>query len=308
MSEEAREIAISGLMQSAPKLDRAAARSVVLRRILGDALYEAAYGGAPPPTQPPRVSRRASARPIRLRGALAPGGLVKLLGIGVIVQLVACVVVGARLLALWRRTRLIPELAFGLSFVLLGAVGYPLSIVARSAGSDELLSAALLAQNVAALSLFLGVWRTFRPFERWVGGVAIALGIAFLASLAAPFIDSIGPEARDGGAWYYLGFAARFGSFAWAAFESTRYFFLLKRRLPLGLTDETVVDRFRLWSISNIGISLSFAVFLAGRLFTENVGQAPWVLICTSVVGLVSGTAMWLAFFPPQRYLRRFAA
>ena len=79
-------------------------------------------------------------------------------------------------------------------------------------------------------------------------------------------------------------------------------------RVPQFLTDETVVDRFRLWSISNIGISLSFAVFLAGRLFTENVGQAPWVLICTSVVGLVSGTAMWLAFFPPQRYLRRFAA
>jgi len=231
----------------------------------------------------------------------------KLLGIGVVVQLAACIVVGGRLLALWYRTRLVPELAFGLSFVLLGAVGYPLSIVARSgAGPDWLLSVALLAQNAASFSLFLGIWRTFRPLERWPGVVAVPLGLAFVASLVAPFVDAIGPAARDVGPWYYLGFGARFFCFVWAAVESTRYLRLLRRRLPLGLADPIVVDRFRLWSINNVGISLGFVVFLAGHLLTENVGEAAWVLVCTSLTGIVSGAAMWLAFFPPRRYLRRF--
>lgn len=44
MSERARELSIAGVMMREPGIGREAARHRVLRGILGDALYEAAYG------------------------------------------------------------------------------------------------------------------------------------------------------------------------------------------------------------------------------------------------------------------------
>jgi hypothetical protein len=44
MSERAREIAIAGVMAREPGLSFEAARLRVFRKILGDALFEAAYG------------------------------------------------------------------------------------------------------------------------------------------------------------------------------------------------------------------------------------------------------------------------
>lgn len=45
MSERAREIAIAGAMAREPGIGREQARLRVLRQVLGDALFEAAYGG-----------------------------------------------------------------------------------------------------------------------------------------------------------------------------------------------------------------------------------------------------------------------
>lgn len=44
MSEEARSLSIAGLVGRSPALSPEQARAIVLRRILGDELYEAAYG------------------------------------------------------------------------------------------------------------------------------------------------------------------------------------------------------------------------------------------------------------------------
>ena len=59
--------------------------------------------------------------------------MLQILGIGVLVMIVADGVVGARLIMLARRTRQLPEFCFGISFLFLGVVGYPLSIAARKA-------------------------------------------------------------------------------------------------------------------------------------------------------------------------------
>ena len=44
MSEEARSLSITGLLGRSQALSPVEARAIVLRRILGDELYEAAYG------------------------------------------------------------------------------------------------------------------------------------------------------------------------------------------------------------------------------------------------------------------------
>lgn len=50
MTEDARERAIAGVLDRHPDvdLDRTAARAIVIRRILGDELYDAAYSRATP--------------------------------------------------------------------------------------------------------------------------------------------------------------------------------------------------------------------------------------------------------------------
>ena len=45
MSDDVRELAIEGELRRSPHLSRREAELVVIRRMLGDELYEAAYGG-----------------------------------------------------------------------------------------------------------------------------------------------------------------------------------------------------------------------------------------------------------------------
>ncbi len=232
----------------------------------------------------------------------------KLLGLGVVAMIVACVVVGARLLLLSARTREMPELLMGVAFVLMGGVGYPLAIAARGGPGGiptaGLLNLGLVFQNLACLAICAMTWQTYRSSSRLGAGICIAVGLGFVASVSV----AVATGDPDGGAAYYLGFALRAASFGWAAWESHRYAGLLARRLRLGLVDPVVVDRFRLWTISTAGILLGFGVFLVGRLTTESVATAPWVLAATSVVSLISAATMWLAFTPPDSYLRRVRA
>lgn len=54
-----------------------------------------------------------------------------LLAAGALAMITVDAVVGVRLLRLARRTRKVPEAALGTAFLLLGAIGYPLTTLAR---------------------------------------------------------------------------------------------------------------------------------------------------------------------------------
>lgn len=231
-----------------------------------------------------------------------------LLGSGVLIMIAADAIVGVRLLVLAARTRELPELLLGSSFVLMGVVGYPLSIVARrglfaEGTSDALLTGALAAQDLACLAIYVVTWRVFRPGARAATALPLAAAAAFAASLAGGL--GVGPDA---GGFYYLGLGARAVGFAWCSLESLRYAALLRRRLRIGLADPVVADRFRLWGLANTAILAGFAVFLFGRLTGPNVAESPLVLGATSLIGIAAGTAIWLAFVPPAAYVRRIAA
>jgi len=231
-----------------------------------------------------------------------------LLGIGVLVMIVADAVVGIRLLGVAWRTRRLPELCFGLSFVCLGVLGYPLSIVARRAGQMELLAGALLFQDLASLAMIVATWQPFRAADRWLRWVLAAACGLFAASLLGDSLTARAWLLRDGGLWYEIGFWMRAGAFVWAAAESGRFFLAIRRRLALGLADPVLVDRFRLWTLSSGAISLAFLVFYLGRLWTDDVSTSLPVLALTSLVGLVAGISVWLVFLPPAAYLRRVRA
>jgi hypothetical protein len=226
-------------------------------------------------------------------------------------MIAADAVVGVRLLALWARTRQMPELGFGSALLLLGAVGYPLAIAARKgligAPEDQVfwLGAALGLQNLGCAAMAVATASTFRARAGWAWGLAVAMAALLAGSwLAEAFVDGFS-RATGQSAYYWLGLAGRVLPFLWSAIESWSYFARLRRRLRLGLADAAVTDRVRLWALSASGVVVAFGVFAAGLIAGIDVTASPLVLGTTSVVGCVTGISLWLAFLPPASYLHR---
>ncbi len=238
--------------------------------------------------------------------------MASLLGAGVLVMIVADAVVGARLVRLSLRTRRLPELALGASLIFLGGVGYPLAVAARNgvAGSPEataeLLALALACQNLGCASLAVATAGTFRAGVAWARGLASLLGCVLLGSWLVQVATGDFAQPAGSSLSYWAGFVGRVLPFLWSAAESWRTHARLRRQLRVGLGDAAVTDRVRLWATSATGVVLAFGVFLCGLVSGADVATSPWVLAPTSLAGCVSGITLWLAFLPPERYLRRF--
>ncbi len=235
------------------------------------------------------------------------------LGLGIVVQILADAVVGVRLLNLSRRTHELPEFCFGACALLIGAVGLPLSILARILLANEhalaegLLGAALEMQNLACVALFCGTWRVFRPVSHWTGFAVVVASAALFAAVPGQAWTTGFAAETGGGAWFWLGFGLRGSAFAWATAESANYWMLLRRRQRIGLADPVLVDRFRLWSLSCGSVVCGFAVFIAAHLTGTSPGGSAPVLLAGSIIGIIAGVSIGLAFAPPARYLRYVA-
>jgi len=232
------------------------------------------------------------------------------LGGGVLV--VASLVVGLRLIALARRTRGLPELVMGLGLFLMGGVSYPLTVLAFEAeGLGLPLRSALVAGYMAlnglgmtAIALF--THRVFRPRSPWaaagVVGVAAGYAGAAVAQLAGPGLEEL--VLTQQGPWNWSLFVAA-ATPLWAGGESLHYHLKLRRRLALGLAEPAVVDRFRLWCVAMWSASAMTSLAIAlESLGISTVGSAAGGLVL-GPLGVAVGGSLWLAFFPPETYLRR---
>ena len=234
--------------------------------------------------------------------------------LGFLLQITACALVGGRLLALARRTRKLPELAFGAGFLLLGVVGQPIAVLARSplAGSPEragvLLAVGLAAQSVGCLCLDVGTWRVFRPAPAWAAALVAGVAGLFVVSLVGHGLTVGFSGGTDRGGFYWAGLLARGGSFAWCASEALLYHRQMRRRRRLGLADPVVANRFLLWAVASLGLVAAFLTFVAAKLSGVNAATSAPFLATSFTAALVCGVAMWLAFFAPQAYTRRIAA
>jgi hypothetical protein len=233
------------------------------------------------------------------------GSLVQI-GIGCLIA--SCLVVGLRLAVLGARSRALPELSLGASYLLFGALGYPLAAVARASAASgsptagDWLALALAIQNLGVLGCYVFNWRVFRP-DATGAGITVAGGLLLLGSWLGHGFDPGWAGARSVGPWYYMGLATRAAAFLWGGAEAFRHWSRMRRRLRIGLADGIVTDRVLMWGVSSLVIGVGFAAFLAGKLGPQGVNAAPVVLVI-SVCGLAASTAMTLAFFPPAFYLR----
>lgn len=225
----------------------------------------------------------------------------------------ASLVVGGRLILMSFSTKGLPEFLLGSGLFWMGGVGYPLMAIAVNAtGLGDGTRIAMGFGNMACQSLgMLGVaWFTrsvFRPHESLALGLMVGIGVAY-GALAA--LQLTGPgmlaylQEPETGAWansMFVGLVVMI----WAGVESLRYYRMQRRRLALGLADPVVTDRFRLWAVA-----ILVAAFISGltavlRMFgIETAGTALGSAI-VGTFGLVSAGSLWLAFWPPERYLAR---
>jgi hypothetical protein len=219
--------------------------------------------------------------------------------------------VGAKLLRLARRTRGVPEATIGFSLFVLSAVAWPLMLVSRAAPPEPVLRASIagasLAMALGWAGVFLFTWKVFRPGAGW-GRTLAGLGIATelgaglggaVRALSLPDASALLEPARPA---LVLLLGAQL-AYVWAAVESFRYRALLRRRIPLGLVDPLVADRFGLWGWTVLfaagGIAPStWAVLTGGD--PASAGKHLLVGVC----GLVCSAGLYLAFLPPAAYVR----
>lgn len=240
-------------------------------------------------------------------------GLLAALGGGAFV--LASLVLGARLMWLSLRTGGLPERVMGFGLFLMGGVSYPLLLIAVQ---GEGLPMGTRVSMVVAQMVFNGLGMTalawfnrsvFRPDAPWALGLVavVALGYAGPAAFQI-FGPGVARFLTEGeGPWLYTRFASLLPT-AWGAFESLRYHHMLRKRMELGLAQPAVVDRFRLWGLAMGCAALINVASQVLEAFGIAVNATVAGGLLVGSLGLVIALCLWMAFFPPQAYLRRVQA
>jgi hypothetical protein len=79
----------------------------------------------------------------------------------------------------------------------------------------------------------------------------------------------------------------------------------MRRRVRLQLADPVVSNRFLLWGLGAGAAGVGTAVGGSMQWWTQLPPiEMPWVMLSSSLHGLVAAVAMWLAFVPTSRYTR----
>jgi hypothetical protein len=219
-------------------------------------------------------------------------------------------ITGTRLLLLASRTRALPELTLGITYIVGGMLGWAAllfggGIIDRAPTLGFWLNAVgLFCLSAGSTSLGLFCWRVFAP-----GSTALrVLFFAFVVTLIVDFIHNIVflgiPFPPTSSFWYWPGMTARTALILWRPLSALPYYARLKRRLALGLADPVATNRVFLWGIAGAltaGVSLFVvAVTLAGLWETP---ARSVIAIITVVSAAVDAALSWLAFAPPRGYV-----
>ncbi|MCG8592447.1 MAG: hypothetical protein MJE66_24410 [Proteobacteria bacterium] len=230
---------------------------------------------------------------------------------GPVLSLVVNVVIGVRLFRMWWRTREVPELAIGASGIL-NTLSFPVLIAAKNMAADSPETAGLvwtvgISLVVAgSLCLYTFNWRVFYPNRPWVGGIVVAAALAGWGGLLGQGLAGDLVAHKPVGFFGWLSYAGRTLAVTWTSYESLRYYALMRKRLRLGLADPLVANRFFLWGLAGAAVTVSNVNIFCRYAFLDGNLMAPEVVVLSFLTNVVSGTSVWLAFFPLRSYRRRF--
>lgn len=232
-------------------------------------------------------------------------------GIGFLAFAVAALVVGIRLLLLWRRTRMLPELLIGIGVLGIGPVGFGGLMVGTLLASQEkpLAGGVCLLGSLAVIvgvqSNWIFNWRVYHPQSR-----RIAVMVSWVAALQVAnflyraFDTGFIPHGAGDLATHFQS-VLQLGCLLWGSFEALRFWMQMRRRVALGLATPELANRFLLWGIGTGSAGLGSALGTSYAIVTGiPYSEAPWMVATLSAHGFVAAVAMWLAFLPPAAYTR----
>lgn len=231
--------------------------------------------------------------------------------LGLVAFVAASLVVGGRILLLAARTRQLPETSVGLSLFLSGGIGTALVILPLLRPGLDPDSLYLIHQTDSATNhfgwvcLFVFVWQVFRPTERWAAGLFfVSTGVLLLGGAGLAVNLEPGGGLAGGSAppdlWFWMSLGARLVVYLWATFESFRYCEILKRRLALGLSDQSVVDRFFYWGVCTATVSVIWINLGVRSVMLDSELAQSISYIVTALLGFVVAGSLSLAFFPKK--------
>ena len=236
-----------------------------------------------------------------------------LVWIGFVAFFLVALTVGIRVLLLASRTRALPELTMGIGVLGIGPVGFGLMVAANHIDNvsvqTAMLAIASLAVSAGVFAKFVFNWRVYHPESSAVRAIVVAAGIALVAcyALAGLTYGFSAEHALEPASLARSGL--QISCLLWGAGESIGYWTKMRRRVRLGLADPVVANRFLLWGIGAFAAGFGTAVGTTAQIVTGvTTTQEGWVLVSSSMHGLVAAVAIALAFIPPRAYLRYIEA
>jgi hypothetical protein len=218
------------------------------------------------------------------------------------------------------------ELWLGLFFLFCGIAIVPRFALAMGAdpGVDprivNLVAQAILHSGACCFAAF--VWRTFRPGVGWARTLFGVIAVVYLVNII--LFKVTGAYAIQSHPFHLVLSTCLASVFAWGFVETLLFYALMRKRALIGLGDPVVMNRFLLFTFWTGGLTFLPLVVTAVRVVSMwSSGQgfevrpesgltiqadSAWTLqvIRLSVLSVGSGViaSLWLAFFPPARYMR----
>jgi hypothetical protein len=241
-------------------------------------------------------------------------------GLCLLAYTLASCVVGVRLLARARRSRGVPELLVGLTYLCAPGLGYPMGIISDQIPNRALALPLNIAGEILLVSglscyLFFTV-RVFRPEASWAkwgawlgtaalvyAGVAIEWAVITYPDPEVAFSHSEAPLATL--------LVVLLVTFGWTGLEGLRYWRMMRKRMALGLAEPAVTNRFLLWGLNGLVSVTWISAAVTLLAIGENPGTHPLGIAVVSAGGVGNTVLLLLIFMPPAwyvRWLERWAA
>ncbi len=219
--------------------------------------------------------------------------------------LIASFVVGGRLIALWHRTRALPELFLGITFLGTG-IGHGFAELGRRILWTEpstlttVMNAGLFFFAVVGTCALFGVIRMV--FRRNTAGTVLLSIFCVMTWIAYGARFMLGDFATGSvSSWgTHLYVSMRMTVFTWAALEAFGCFRVLRLRLALGLASPLGSAQILLWGIAatcSAGMTFVTGACYVNYRINPLSNPLATALLTAFVIGTVVST--WCSFFPP---------
>jgi hypothetical protein len=226
--------------------------------------------------------------------------------IGELLAGIVYLIAGIRLLRLSQRTGEAPERLLGAAFVTIAVSAFSYVLPNFPAFESQWTSlnfAGRVCVIPYSVIFALFTWRVFRPAERWGGWLVWGTAILLVIGVGSSAIGGDWEGFSISNSWFWFEWVGYTLPFGWAGAETFVQYRRARRRMPLGLCDPLVCNRYLLWSLFGaMQVSLSLILLPQYAEYeTSNQFTQTWDTLY-GAVEIVSLVMIWLVFFSPTLY------